>query len=1134
MNLSFAMILASVLQVFALSAAGQMVDLSEKDSPLEKVLDKITRQTGYFFLYGDESLKNSKPVNVLFSHVPLDEALRRIFSYQSLAYEIDGKTVIIKSETTSNAALQPQRITVKGRVIDSLGNPLERATVVLQGTRLFTYTDGSGKFSLTNIIKGSILQVSFLGYTPKLLIAKQGDLGAIILQPVANELNEVAVISNGIFERPAENFTGAATSFTGQQLRQISPTSVLLALKALDASFQMPTDNVNGSDPNVVPRVQVRGTNSIMQTDMESEYGYISNPPLIIIDGFESTLQVLFDMDINRINKLTILKDAAATALYGSKSANGVIVIETIQPTAGHSQIYYTTNIGVTMPDLTSFNLMDAQEKLRVEEIGGYYRSRDFTTQQRLDDLHNLVKHNVAMGVNTYWLSQPLHTDITQSHNLQLGGGSNKLTYQTIFNYAKSGGVVKGSNRNNFSGSAQVKYKSLNGKLSVQAQFSLSKTDGVNSPYGSFSQYTSLNPYWMIRDENGNITRYIDVYPTGGSNGLLASSYTSNVINPLYNTTLNTVNKLNSQTIQQSLWGEWKIFPDLKINSTFSYSNTEGQTDVFLPGSASNFFSTSDFSKRGSYNQNSSKSSTYQSRTLLNFGKTIDKHTIYVSGGVDLNQTSSEALKTSVIGFPSDRLNDLLFGLNYSSTKPSGSYNLKRTAGFLGNISYAFDSRFLVDGSYRSDGSSVFGKNKRFGQMWAIGTGWNIHKEKFFKESKVLSKLKLRGSYGFTGSVDFPSYASVTTYEYQTDGRYLDFIPAVVKAMGNPDLLWQRTKKLNVGADFGLFKDRVTATFNYYNEITDDLIMSNASAPSTGFSSYYNNLGKSKNKGYEIYFTSFIFKRPEQKLFWSISTSFYHNENKLVEITDELRNQNASALKTQRDSLGNITPVSQYEEGKSVSTLYAVRSKGIDPSNGYEIFLDKNGQQTYVWSQDDLVAMGDRQPKLKLTLNNNFQYKWLRLNFGINLSLGGVTYNSTLASKIENVNLGRNLDRRALKDRWQTPGVAADYKGLTDLEGYTRTGESTPVTSRFVQKANTIEITGLSIDPGALLEKYINKFVNKGINKLNNTVNSVVDQDRVSIRFYMNNAFTISNLKRETGTSYPLNRSYSLTVRVKL
>lgn len=1108
----------------------QRVTLNMKQVLIEQVFKRLQETTRYRFTYLKEDLPNAPRKDYNFKDAPIKTVMDELLKGTNLQWKFQSGAIVV-SKVKDTKASQKMYDRVTGRILDSKKEPIPGVTIKVVGEFRGTASDIDGRFVLTDVNEGGKLEFSIIGFEKKTLVAKP-EMGTIVLDSLTYAIEEVKVINNGIFTRPKENFTGAATEYSGDDIRAISKTSILSALKVLDASFQMPDDVVNGSNPNVLPKVQLRGTNSIMQTDMESEYGYISNPPLIIIDGFESDLQTLFDMSPNIVKSITLLKDAAATAIYGSKSANGVLVVETIQPEEGATQVFYTGTYGVNIPDLSSFNLMNARQKLEVEEIGGYYRSRDFTEQKRLDDLHNLVVHNVARGINTYWLSQPLRTEFTHSHNLRVSYGTKKVLLQGTVNYSNNGGIMKGSYRNVLGGDVRVKYTTLNKKISFQYALKLSSSKGSESPYGSFAKYARMNPYWLPKDENGNITRYVDIYPTEGSNGLISSAHTPSEINPLWNAHLHMVNTNSSLSIGNEFWSEVTFVKGLKLNTTFTYTYGTTERDNFIPGTASEFFQSS-FSERGSYSKNNGKTKKWQLTSTLNYGKTFGNHTIYVSGGMQLHHDESNAYGLIVKGFPNERLDDLLFGLQYSNTKPSGSYTMKRTAGFYGNFSYAYGNRYLVDGSIRADGSSVFGRKKRFGDLGSVGIGWNFHNEKFMLGQNVISQLKFRVSWGFTGSVNFPAYAGATTYKYQTDARYLDFIPAMLMGLGNTELKWQQTQKWNYGFDLGLFKGRVTANFNYYREITDDLIMSTSTVPSNGFDSYHANLGKSQNVGFDLGIRVVLLQAPKRELHWSVSTSFYHNENKLLEITDNLKAQNQAALSQQINS-GATTPVLQYAEGASVSGLYAVRSLGIDASNGYEVFLTKDGRQTYSWRQEDLVYMGDMQPKLNFTIFNNFQYKWIRLNFGLTFRTGGVLYNSTLANKVENFNLKQNMDKRVLKDRWVEPGKAADYKGLVDLEGYTRTEESTKVTSRFVQKANSFEITGLTIDPGVLVERWLNRLVNRAVRKVNDASKDVIDSDRFSVSFSMQNVLRISSMKRESGTAYPFNRSFLFTLSARL
>ncbi|MGE9313792.1 SusC/RagA family TonB-linked outer membrane protein [Niabella sp. CJ426] len=1138
MRLKLLSVLIILLSGIAVNA--QTVTLNMEKAPLKKVFKEIARQTNLSFIYKESVLKNTEPITIVLRNTPVGDALRRCLENQSLIYEMDNGIITILPQYNANTKGTGA---VAGVIGNRTGEPMGGTSVLLKGQESYsTLADATGRFFIPNVSFGKYsLIISRIGYEQidtTIQLKQQQLMVKTMLQ--THTTTEQNVIVNGIFSRPKENFTGAATVVTGEQLRTINATNMLEGLKTFDASFQMPTSDIFGSDPNKVPTVQMRGTNSINKTTLTDEAGYLTNPPLVIIDGFEvpndannSAIRRLMDMDINLISNVTLLKDAVATAIYGAKSANGVIVVETKKPKAGEVNVRYTATLALETPDLSSFNLMNAREKLAFEEYAGVYKSKDPNEQQQLTDLYNLVKRNVEKGVNTYWLSQPLRNTFSNTHSLGFDAGAEKMTYSVQLLYAKNQGVMKGSDRENINGRFTMRYNGR--KLKADYEFIIGNTKAFESPYGSFDNYARLNPYWLPVDEYGRVSQYIDIFPVSSIDGSLVSlppSKTSTVLNPLYNATLNTLNKSVTNNIQQNFRTEWTIASGLKLNGTFSVQTENRETDIFKPARHSDFFKITDLTEKGSYDQGLGKSLFLQGSLNLNYGRSFGRHTIFTTLGSNIQSNTDRGQNLTVYGFASEKMDDLLYGLKVKD-KPGGTYSMVRTAGFYGNASYAYDSRYLLDFSGRSDGSSVFGTNRRFGNLWSMGAGWNLHKEHFF-HIKAINQLKLRASYGYTGSVSFPSYAATTTYKYHTGDSYINLIPATIIAYGNPDLKWQQTRKFNIGADMGFFDNRILLNVNIYKETTSGLIMSNPTVPSTGFSDYSNNLGSSENTGLDASLTAFILRKPERKLFWSISTSWFANKNKLINVSEVLESQNKQALAAQLDpsSPAYGQPVQQFKEGRSVSLLYAVRSLGIDPSTGNEIFLTKDGKQTFVWSQDDMVPMGDLQPKFNITLNNSFSYKWLRLNFGTVIRLGGVQYNNTLASQVENLNPELNVDRRAADGRWLKPGDVSDYKGLVDIDGFPKTGLNTNATSRFVKKNNAIEITGISLDPGQLLEQYITKYTNLFISKINDKTKDYLKSDMIDVRFYMNNLFNLSSIKKSRGTAYPFNRSYSLNISI--
>lgn len=1126
MKLTTLLLLAAIMQVSAKGNA-QTVSFNGRNIPLQEVLSAIKKQTGFFTVYNEVLLEKANPVSLNVQDLPLKDFLQEVFRLQPLDYSIKNKTIFISLKVTeterksSDSVLDlPVYSPIRGRVTDENNTPLAGATVTVKGTKTSTVTDTDGRFSV-NAIAGDVLLITFVNYAPQEMTVRytpeteKNLFLRIEMKPVIASLEEAVV--NGIYTRPVENYTGAAQTYTVQQLRSINNINVLSALRSLDASFQMPSDLNFGSDPNHLPQLQIRGANSIANADLTSQYGYVSNPPLFILDGFEVPLQKIYDLDMNRISKVTILKDAAATSIYGSKAANGVLVIETLQPRKGKLQFGYNNNLSVNAPDLTSYHLLNSVQKLQLEQVAGIYNTNPgsgIRMQEYREELYNQRLAEARRGVNTYWLSQPLKTAFGQKHSFYANGGDDYMRYGADFSYNHAPGVMKGSKRENISGGINLLYHKNN--LQFTNYLSVSGNNAVNSPYGSFSQYARLNPYWRATDSlSGKVNKVLQGVLQDPAGRYIWSHV---AYNPLYNATLKTHNYTRYLNITDNFQADWNMLPDLKLSTRFSMYTQKNEGAVFLPADATEFVNTPDslFSTRGSFQQMTGNMSSYQGDVFLNYGKTFGRHTVFATGGYHVQQDKSYSNTITVQGFPNSEMDDILFGLQYPvNEKPIGSENILRLVSYYGNLSYAYNYRYLLDLSFRRDGSSLFGSNKHFAPFWSVGLGWNVHKEKFIKMPEAVNRLKLRASFGSTGSQNFPSFASAQTYTYLTSARYLDHIGTTMLALGNPDLRWQQTNKLNTGVDLELFKGRVQATFNYYLEKTNDLFTSINTTPSSGFSSYFANLGTVQNRGVELYLTAFVLKNENKNTYWSFYGNLLSNKNKLLKISDALKVQNDKAVGEQIKAANPITaPVLQYNEGQSVSTIYAVRSLGIDPSTGNEIFLTRDGQQTYRWSPLDQVPVGDYQPKVSGNIGTNFMYRGISVNVSMRTELGGQIYNRTLSDRVENADPVYNVDERVLTDRWQKPGDQARYKGLAAIDGLTRT-DITKASSRFIQDNNTLYCDAITLGylfPKRLTDRW--------------------QMSRFQCYFYINNPFVISSVKQERGLDYPFARNYALSLQL--
>ena len=419
-----------------------------------------------------------------------------------------------------------------------------------------------------------------------------------------------------------------------------------------------------------------------------------------------------------------------------------------------------------------------------------------------------------------------------------------------------------------------------------------------------------------------------------------------------------------------------------------------------------------------------------------------------------------------------------------------------------------YDFRYSLDFNLRGDMSSQFGADTKMKPFWSVGARWNASREKWL-EGSFVSNLVLRTSYGITGSQNYDPYQAVEGYSFEDlMFQYLSsgVIGAELKGFGNPDLDWSTTEDFSAAIELGFFNDRLTASVNYYNHYTDQLLLDNNIAPSTGFPTLMTNIGAISNKGVDVTLGFTPIQDYERQIQWNVSINGNHNSNKVKKISNEIK-------KVNEENLNNKTkPLPIYEEGKSTTQLFVVRSLGIDPATGNEIFLKRNGERTFFWNANDKVAVGDTEPKFRGGITSGLTWKDWSVNLGFTYEFGAYTYNQTLVDRIENVNLLHNADRRAAKDRWRKPGDIAKYKSIAF------SGRTTELSSRFVQKKNEIAFSSISIgyhfDPKKF--GFLKQCKIAGIN----LTGSMQDLGR------------ISSVKQERGTDYPFARTVNLSMSV--
>ena len=1111
MRLQLLMILVTLFQLHAENSyTQQKVSILFKDAAIEEVIKAVEAQSGYVVVYNNTLLKTVKRVTVTLRNVNAVEALNEALKGSGLHCKLVEDFLVIAKDNVKTAPEDDKGRKIEGKVTDKDKLPLPGVTVLIKGTTGGVVTDTDGKFQLTLPGNKEItLQFSFVGMKTKEVKVTDDKPLQIVLEEDVTEVEEVVV--NGIFQRKAGSFTGSALTMKGEDLKKVSNSNVFASLKNLDPSLMI-FDNLEfGSDPNKMPTMALRGKTAFDlgsdDIDLKGSYANDPNAPLFILDGFEASVQKIADLDMNRVESLTILKDASAKAIYGSKAANGVIVIETKKNTESSLRISYSGSVEIQAPDLSSYNLTNAAEKLEIEKDAGLYYDKNLSTLFNLQKDYNKKLAAVVSGIDTDWLSKPLRNGVGTKHGISFEMGNERLNLIVGFSYNNVQGTMKGSDRTNYEGSVSISYRYKG--LNFRDNLTITSNVANDSPYGTFSEYAVLNPYLSPYDEKGNLVQNASIIP--GADNFEA--------NPLYNASLNT--KLTSKylDVTNNFSVEWMIVMGWKVTGRFGITEKRVRADEFYPANHLKFrsYSGEDLFRKGSYQMNEGEEKRLSGDINMQFSQQFgDKHYVFANAGFTLSEAYYEELIYKAEGFPHDRMNDMMFARQYvKDTKPTGRESTIRDIAVLFAGNYAYDDRFLVDGSFRTSASSQYGKNNRWGQFWSVGVGWNIHNEVWLKDSKI-QQLKLRGSVGYTGAQSSEAYASLATYEYDLERVYMGFLGSKLKAMRNEDLKWKEKFDYNVGLDFNIGR-LFSMKFDYYIGKTKNNLLDFDIPTYTGFKTVKENVGDVENKGFDLRLSITPWNMPRERAYFTITTAISRNKNKITGVSAAMQNYNDKQDEVASSVFYN-KPVQKYYDGVSLDAIWAVRSLGIDPANGQEIYLDKKGNRTYTYRVSDQVVCGDKLPDFQGTAGFMFSYKGIELNATFRFQYGAQMYNQTLVDKVENASLKGNVDKRVYDGRWRNPGDLKPYKTLGNrwvAEENEYKDEKTQVTSRFVQDRNELSLSSLRVGYDFWKHNFIKK----------------VAMERLRIEFYMNDVFMLSSIKTERGTAYPFARSFNFAVQ---
>jgi TonB-dependent starch-binding outer membrane protein SusC len=885
---------------------------------------------------------------------------------------------------------QTQTLTGKvTSIADQAGLP--GVNVVIKGTSQGTITDVEGRFSI-DLTTGTILQFSFIGYKSQEIEYLGEATLSIVLEEEAKELSEIVVVGYSSVER--RDITGAVATVNAEKLKGISLNGLDQALQGQAAGVQV---TQSSGTPGGGVSVRIRGATSISA----------SNTPLYIVDGIPVTTgglssrgfggqndNALALINPNDIESYTILADASAKALYGSRASNGVVVIITKRGKNAKAKISFDVQRGIVDP-VKTLQLLNATQLLELQREA-------VTNAGQNPDALGLIP-GVTDAVNTNWQDAVLRTGIMQQYQLSVMGGNDNARYYISGGFREEEGVQLNNSFQRGSLIINLDQK-LTDKLTLATSISLSRAlnkrvKGDNFLDGVYSGAVKSLPYYVPYDEQGALV---------GPSSPLYASFPN--FNPVAQALLPRFNTLTVKALG-NINATYQFNPDLKLKAQASVDYNNATEDQYESSqTAIGGFLTS-VGGEGYGVFTATTLTNVNSFVTLTYHKAINvKHQLNAVAGTELYQEFSTTGSVTGRRFPSD---DFTYIQSAGIVDSGDSFKAPAHSilSFFGEARYDYDDRFLVTASFRTDGSSNFGANNRFGYFPAISAAWRISQEKFFP-FKFINDLKLRSSFGLTGNERIDPFGFLG---YWTTGTYNGNTGVVPQTVPNPNLKWETTQELNVGLDIGLWEGRIQSTFNAYYNKTFDLLLFRTYALTTGFEGINDNIGKMENKGIEFSLTSVNIDKAQLR--WTTTLNLSKNLNKVLSLNDTVPIYRGYTAR-------GINRTNIVKEGEPLGSFWGLNYLGVNPATGNAIYEDRNKDELI--TNADAMVIGNAQPKLIGGITNQFQYKRFDLSIFFNFSYGNKVLNF---SKTSLVNMGSDIQNNQSVDalrRWQKPGDVTD------------------------------------------------------------------------------------------------------------
>lgn len=1062
-KLTFGMYLWLVNPLSATLCLQQRITMKLGETDLKKVFEEIGRQTRKTVLYNDDLLMSEGKVNADFEGVKLDELLNRVLENLDLSYKFMDDYIVIVPGKKSGSFQQVRTINVKGRVKDKNGQPLPGVTVRVKGSNTGAATDLEGGFSIEMEDTGeAILSFSFIGMKSLDLKYKGEKFLEVVLEEDAALMEEVVVTGYQTIKKT--RMTGATEVLTAADIADRGFTSVDQVLRGELAGVS--ALSITGR-PGADAQIRIRGINSLSGT----------SDPIWIVDGMplqgnlpqlgggadlQNTVLTsgVGNISPDDIASITILKDAAATAVYGSRAANGVIVITTKRGTAGKSILNIQSNISIQTAPKSRLDMMTTAEKIAFE-TSLYNDFPQVTIDGRIFKLlkdrdNGLISHNAANAelerlkkIDTDWYDEIFRTSLAHNHMISLSGGREKTQYYASLNYNNEKGVLLNNNYDRLNAGIKLTHD-FNSRLRVYADLSIAlKNDRISASAINALQYaTFANPYERPYDDNGDY-EYDRSWEPALSHIKDGYKYDVNVIQDLKANTQRT--RYSSNCINLKL--EYRLFKGLMytFQGTLSHTSSHSKKEILAGTYTSKYKSwltniyqekeIPDNMNNGSLEEATSRSQSWTLRNTLQYTRNFaDIHYVNMMIGQETSATDNNNFSNfspeyfepyHLIGFP--ELNSVDAGILNFDRLGSSTESQDRAVSFFMTASYSFKDKYVVSGSYRMDGADIIGKNNRFSPLWNISAKWNMHEEDFIRGITFIDRFALRGSFGYTGSIDRNAYP-FTLLAYTATRRYNgEKVPTAINP-GNPDIKWQKKKDKSIGIDFSLFENRIYGSINYYDNDTKDLLNNTTVPISSGRRTVKANVASLKNRGWEFVITSTHIRKED--FMWSTSFNLSLNDNKIIDAYYE----SVADLGTISRSSGSQR---YFVVGKPAHSWYGYRFAGVSPATGETLAYVERTDENGIWhghlqkdgrrilnmdSEFNTSAtdyLGEAYPPISGGFGTNLNYR--RISLALRFSFMAGHKIKSFYSYNSNPLYDARLNQLASEqNRWRKPGDITD------------------------------------------------------------------------------------------------------------